>query len=611
MNKDLMKIIFGAVCFAAAWACPEGAVRTAGFVAAYLCCGAGVLLQSVRHIFRGDFLDENFLMALATACALAIGEYPEAAAVMLFYQTGEFFMDWAQARSRRSVRALMELKPRQVRVQDGGVWKEVPPEQVAAGTVFLVKPGERVPLDGVVLRGRAWTDGSALTGESAPVEVSAGAEVFAGVISLDGVLQMRALRPYAHSAVARILKLVEESSSKKTPTERFITRFARYYTPAVVLAAVLCAVLPPLFFPQAQLRDWVYRALVFLVISCPCALVLSVPMGFFGGIGAAARRGVLLKGSGSLEALAHGEIMVFDKTGTLTTGHFGVSGVFPAEGFTAPRLLELAAYAESVSNHPLAAAVCKAYGKDIDPARLGKAEEQAGRGVCARVDGVEVFAGSGCGKGAEWKAPAAAPGTAVFVWANGKYAGAITLADQLKPEATRAVAELKQAGFSKVVMLTGDCAPAAQAVAQQAGVDEFYAGLLPAEKVARVEQLLNERTPGRTLLFAGDGINDAPVLARADVGIAMGAFGSDAAVEAADVVLGDDNPARIAQAVRLSRFTLRVVKQNIGFSLGVKAVVLALGAAGLANLWEAVFADVGVSVLAVLNALRPLAYKEF
>lgn len=610
MNKDRMKIIFGAVLFASAWACAAGGVRTALFVAAYLLCGAGVLLKSVRHILRGDFLDENFLMALATAGAFAIGEYPEAAAVMLFYQTGEFFMDWAQDRSRRCVRALMDLKPQQVRVQEGGEWKEVAPEQVAAGAIFLVKPGERVPLDGVVLQGRAWTDASALTGESLPVEVSAGAEVLSGVISLDGALHMRALRPYAGSAVARILELVENAAAKKTPTERFITRFARYYTPVVVIAAVLCAVLPPLLLPQAQLKDWVYRALVFLVISCPCALVLSVPMGFFGGIGAAARRGVLLKGSGSLEALAHGEMMVFDKTGTLTTGHFAVSGIYPEEGFSAGKLLEWAAYAESTSNHPIAAAVCKAYGQGIDHARLGDVCEQAGCGVSVQVDGRKVFAGGAGGMGAEFKAPAGAQGTAVFVRVDGKYAGYITLSDQLKPDTPRAVAELKRAGFAKVVMLTGDRKSAAQAVAQQAGVDEFYAGLLPADKVSRVEQLLKEKTPGRTLLFAGDGINDAPVLARADAGIAMGALGSDAAVEAADVVLTDDNPAKIPQAVRLSRFTLRVVKQNIWFSLGVKAAVLALGAAGVANLWEAVFADVGVSVLAVLNSLRPLAYKD-
>lgn len=611
MHKELAKIIIGAVLFGSALPLEGGALRLALFVAAYIICGGEVLAKSVKNILRGDFLDENFLMALATLGAFAIGEYPEAVAVMLFYQTGEFFLEWAVHRSRRSVRSLMELQPQTVRVKRGAGWEEVKPETVKKGEIFLVKPGERVPLDGVVLQGRALIDASALTGESAPASAGPGKELLAGVIALDGALEIKALRPYASSAVAKILELVENASSKKTPTERFITRFARWYTPAVVAAALLTAFLPPLLFADAQLKTWIYRALIFLVISCPCALVLSVPLGFFGGIGAAARRGILIKGSGSLEALAKGEIMVFDKTGTLTRGRFEVSGVYPAPGFEEARLLELAAYAESVSNHPIAAAVCKAYGKPVDHGRLSGSREKAGLGVQTRVDGVEVFAGRENAMPGGFKRPQEVPeGTAVFVTVNGEYAGCLTLSDTLKEDAKLAVAQLKALGFAQTVILTGDNPAAAAQVADKTGADAFYGSLLPADKVEIVERLMAAKTPGRTLLFAGDGINDAPVLARADAGIAMGALGSDAAIEAADVVLTDDKPSKIPQAVGLSRFTIQIVKQNIWFSLLVKAAVMALGVLGAATLWEAVFADVGVSVLAVLNSLRPLAYKK-
>lgn len=611
MHKQLAQIIIGAVLFGAALPLAPGPVRLALFIGAYLICGGEVLFNSVKNILRGEFLDENFLMSIATLGAFAIGEYPEGVAVMLFYQTGEFFLHWAVHRSRRDVRALMELQPQTVRILHDGVWEEIKPEEAQTGEIFLVKPGQRVPLDGVVLKGNALIDASALTGESAPVQAAPGKELLSGVIALDGALELKALRPYASSAVAKILELVENASAKKTPTERFITRFARWYTPAVVGAALLTAFLPPLLFADAQLRTWIYRALIFLVISCPCALVLSVPLGFFGGIGAAARRGILIKGSGSLEALAKGEIMVFDKTGTLTRGSFEVSGVYPAPGFNGEKLLELAAYAESISNHPVSAAVCKAYGKPIDHGRLSAAREKAGFGVSARVDGVQVTAGRENAVPGGFTLPRGIPeGTAVFVSVDGKYAGCLTLSDTLKEDAALAVAELKAQGFTQTVILTGDNPASAAQVADKTGADVFHAALLPADKVEIVERLMAAKTPGRTLLFAGDGINDAPVLARADAGIAMGALGSDAAIEAADVVLTDDKPSKIPQAVALSRFTIHIVKQNIWFSLLVKAAVMGLGLLGAATLWEAVFADVGVSVLAVLNSLRPLAYKK-
>ena len=611
LPEGLPVILAGGAVFAAALAVSAQPVRLLLFVAAYLICGGEVLFKAVKNILRGEWMDENFLMSLATVGAFAIGEYPEAVAVMLFYQTGEFFLHWAVHRSRRSVRSLMELQPETVLLRRGEKWEETAPEAVSKGDVFLVRPGERVPLDGVVLKGRSSVDASALTGESVPVEAAAGKELFAGVIALDGELEMQALRPYASSAVAKILELVENASAKKTPTERFITRFARWYTPAVVAAALLTAFVPPLLLADAQLKTWIYRALIFLVISCPCALVLSVPLGFFGGIGAAARRGVLIKGSGSLEGLAKGAIAVFDKTGTLTQGRFEVTGIYPAEGFDKEALLELAAYAESSSTHPLAQAVVKAYDKAIDRARLSDVREKAGLGVSARVDGRDVFAGKADGLGGGIMPPADVPaGTAVFVRVDGKYAGCLALSDTLKPDAARAVADLKKLGFAQTVMLTGDAPEAARRIAEQAGVDHYYASLLPADKVQKVEELLSAKPAAGTLLFAGDGINDAPVLARADVGIAMGALGSDAAIEAADVVLTDDKPSKIPQAVALSRFTVQIVKQNIWFSLLVKAAVMLLGVLGLANLWEAVFADVGVAVLCVLNSLRPLAFKK-
>lgn len=598
----LARIVVAAVLWAAAWAVKPGWAELACFIGAYLVCGWDVLAKAARNLWHKEFLDENFLMSLATLGAFAVGELPEAVGVMWFYQIGEFFMDRALHRSRRNVRALMDLTPAVVHVQAGSQWVDVAPAQVQPGQVILVKAGERVALDGRVRQGKSDLDTSALTGESVPVPAGPGQEIWAGVIVLGGALELEVLRPFTDSAVAKILELVEHAYTKKTRAERFITRFARWYTPLVVLAALLTAFVPPLVLPGASLHTWVYRALIFLVISCPCALVLSVPLGFFGGIGAAARRGILVKGSGSLEALAKAQIMVFDKTGTLTHGQFTVTDIRPQNGFTRGQLLELAAYAESASTHPLARAICRAYAHAIDSTRLTSRREEAGRGVWAVVDGKEIFAG---------KAPQAqAAGTSVRVTVDGVLAGDIYLADEAKAEARAALAELKQLGVRQTVMLTGDVPATAAAVAAQTGIDVFYASLLPGEKVTRVEQLLAAKDPGRTLLAAGDGINDAPVLARADVGIAMGALGSDAAVEAADVVLVDDKLSKIAQGIRLGRFTLKIVRQNIVFALGVKAVVMALGVLGTATLWEAVFADVGVAVLCVANSLRPLYLKD-
>lgn len=600
-------IIWAAILWAAAWLFPKGGIELGFFIAAYLVCGWEVLYKSVKNLLHGEFLDENFLMSLATLGAFVLGEYPEAVGVMCFYQIGEFFMEQALHRSRRSVRALMDLTPQQVHLKQEGVWKEVSPKQVETGAIILVKPGERVALDGKVLQGESLLDTSALTGETVPRRIAPGQEVFAGVIVLDGALELQVLRPFTDSAVSKILELVEHSYSKKTRSERFITRFARWYTPLVVLAALLTAVLPPVLFEGQTLHIWGYRALIFLVISCPCALVLSVPLGFFGGIGAAAKRGILIKGSGSLEGLAKGEIIVFDKTGTLTQGAFCVTQIITQPGFEQAQLLAWAAAVESHSTHPIARAICQAYGKTLENFSVTQRKEQAGQGVTAVIDGQEIFVGKNIGA---WPEATQVSGTQIFITVNKQFAGSILLTDQLKAQAKQSVLALKTLGFKRTVMLTGDQAMLAQEVAQQTGIDVFYAGLLPTDKVQRVEELLLSKTQGRTLLAVGDGINDAPLLARADVGIAMGALGSDAAVEAADVVLVDDNLVKIPLGVKLGRFTLRVVKQNIIFALAVKLLVMLLGVLGDATLWQAVFADVGVALLCVLNSLRPLAYKE-
>ena len=596
------------------------------YLAPYLIIGWDVLWKAVRNILNGQVFDENFLMALATVGAFATGEYAEAVFVMLFYQTGEFFQDYAVGKSRQSIAALMDIRPdtANLELEDGSL-EEVDPEDVEVGAVVVVRPGERVPLDGEVLEGASALDTAALTGESAPRDVGAGDAVISGCVNQSGLLRVKVTKPCEESTVSKILDLVENAGEKKAASENFITRFARYYTPCVVIAATALFLLPtialallpasaqPAFLAGTDWTGWLHRALIFLVISCPCALVISVPLSFFGGIGGASKCGILVKGSNYLETLARTETVVFDKTGTLTQGSFTVTALHPAEGVTKDALLEAAALAESWSSHPISVSLRRACGKDLDPSRVTDVEEIAGHGVTAKVDGKAVSAGNSRlmeKEGVQWE-PCDLPGTIVHVTVEGRYAGHILISDLPKPEAKTLVEGLKAAGVKKTVMLTGDTEAAAKAVARDLGIDEVHAQLLPADKVERVEGLLAEKSPNAALAFVGDGINDAPVLTRADVGIAMGALGSDAAIEAADVVLMDDNPAKIAAAMRISRKTLRIVKQNIWFALGVKGAVLLLGAFGVATMWEAVFADVGVAFLAILNAMRCLQVEEF
>ena len=596
------------------------------YLAPYLIIGWDVLWKAVRNILNGQVFDENFLMALATVGAFATGEYAEAVFVMLFYQTGELFQDYAVGKSRQSIAALMDIRPdtANLELEDGSL-EEVDPEDVEVGSVVVVRPGERVPLDGEVLEGASALDTAALTGESVPRDVGIGDAVISGCVNQSGLLRVKVTKPCEESTVSKILDLVENAGEKKAASENFITRFARYYTPCVVIAATALFLLPtialallpasaqPAFLAGTDWTGWLHRALIFLVISCPCALVISVPLSFFGGIGGASKCGILVKGSNYLETLARTETVVFDKTGTLTQGSFTVTALHPAEGVTKDALLEAAALAESWSSHPISVSLRRACGKDLDPSRVTDVEEIAGHGVTAKVDGKAVSAGNSRlmeKEGVQWE-PCDLPGTIVHVTVEGRYAGHILISDLPKPEAKTLVEGLKAAGVKKTVMLTGDTEAAAKAVARDLGIDEVHAQLLPADKVERVEGLLAKKSPNAALAFVGDGINDAPVLTRADVGIAMGALGSDAAIEAADVVLMDDNPAKIAAAMHISRKTLRIVKQNIWFALGVKGAVLLLGAFGVATMWEAVFADVGVAFLAILNAMRCLQVEEF
>jgi len=570
----------------------------------YFIIGWDILWKAVRNIAHGQVFDENFLMALATVGAFLIGEYAEAVFVMLFYQVGEFFQGWAVGRSRKSIAALMDIRPDSANLLRDGKEEEVDPEDVAAGSTILVKPGERVPLDGVILEGTSSLNTSALTGESLPRTVEVGDDVISGCVNLTGVLKVRTTKEYGDSTVSRILDLVENSSAKKGRREQFITRFARWYTPAVVIGAVLLAVIPPLV-TGGNWSKWLEQALIFLVISCPCALVISVPLTFFGGIGAASRKGVLVKGSNYLEALAETEVVVFDKTGTLTKGVFHAAAIHPDRG-SDRELLERAALAERYSEHPIAKSLKEAYGQPLDDTRVKNVEELPGRGIKADIDGGTYYVGNDKlmeDIHAPWH-PCHQVGTTVHVAKKGEYLGHIVISDEVKPDAKEAVSALKAAGVKKTVMLTGDSAEVGEAVGNALGLDEVHAKLLPEDKVSRVEDLLAQ-TSG-TLAFVGDGINDAPVLSRSDVGIAMGALGSDAAIEAADVVLMDDQPSKIAAAVKLARKTITIANQNIAFALTVKAVFLVLGLLGTANMWEATFADVGVMVLAVLNATRAL-----
>ncbi len=586
----------------------EGIWEILAFVPAYLVAGYDVWWKALRNIAHGQVFDENFLMVVASAGALLLGEGEEAAAVMLFYQLGEFFQSYAVGRSRRSIAELMDIRPDTAHLEqtDGSI-TTVDPADIPVGAVIVIEPGERVPLDGVVLSGHSSLDTSALTGESVPRTVTEGEDVVSGCINQTAVLRVQVTAAFAESTVSRLLELVESASEKKAKAEHFITRFARYYTPCVVGAAVLLAVVPPCFVGWSSWSDWLYRALTFLVISCPCALVISVPLSFFGGIGGASRSGILIKGGNYIEALSRAGTVVFDKTGTLTQGVFHVTAVHP-EDYDQAQLLELAAHAEIYSTHPVARSLREAYGLQPDPARIGEVSEIAGQGIRAVIDGKAVCVGNNKlmeSVGATWH-PCHRVGTTVHVTVDGVYAGHIVISDSCKPDAAAAIRDLKELGISKTVMLTGDSDEVGQDVARLLHLDEVHTALLPDGKVSELERLLREKSPKTTLLFVGDGINDAPVLSRSDVGIAMGGMGSDAAIEAADVVLMDDKPQQVAVAIQIARRTMRIVRQNIVFALAIKAAVLVLGALGFANMWAAVFADVGVSVLAICNAMRAL-----
>ena len=607
-KRMLIRVIVSAVLFVVCMLLPlTGWVRLLVFLAPYGVIGWDVLWRAVRNIAHGQVFDENFLMALATVGALAIGEYPEAVFVMLFYQVGELFQSYAVDQSRKSITALMDIRPDYANMEGpDGQLEQVDPEDVAVGDTIVIKAGERIPLDGVVLEGSSTVDTAALTGESLPRQVESGDDVISGCVNLSGLLKVRVTKAFEESTVAKILDLVENSASKKAKAENFITKFARYYTPIVVLAAVALAFLPPLF-TSIQWVDSIQRALNFLVVSCPCALVISVPLSFFGGIGGASKDGILVKGGNYLEVLARTEIVVFDKTGTLTRGVFNVTAIHP-DHCDQGQLLELAALAECWSDHPISRSLKEAYGREMDSSRVSNVEEVAGRGVKAVVDGHTICAGNDKlmeDIGVSWH-PCHRVGTTVHVASDGVYLGHIVISDEVKPDAKEAVAALKAAGVRKTVMLTGDAQAVGEDVAKQLGLDEVHTQLLPADKVERVEKLLKEVSPKGALAFVGDGINDAPVLSRADIGIAMGGLGSDAAIEAADIVLMDDKPSKIAHAIRIARRTLSIVRQNIVFALAVKLLVLVLSAVGLVSMWAAVFADVGVSVIAILNAMRAL-----
>ena len=605
-KRIVIRILVAAVLVAIAMIVPlEGIWRLLAFLLPYAVVGWDVLWRAVRNILRGQVFDENFLMALATVGAFCIGEYPEGVLVMLLYQVGELFQDLAVGRSRKSIASLMDIRPDWANIEKDGKLIQVSPEEVKVGEIITVKAGERIPLDGVVTEGTSLLDTAALTGESLPRSVAPGDEVISGCVNESGLLRIQVSSEYGESTVARILELVENSSARKARYENFITRFARWYTPVVVIAAVLLAVIPPLFV--GNWSEWLNRALIFLVVSCPCALVISVPLSFFGGIGGASRKGILVKGGNFLEALAHVETVVFDKTGTLTRGVFHVTAVHP-RNTTSEQLLEMAALAENYSDHPIARSLREACEGELDAGRISKVEELSGRGIRAIIDGKTVCvgnqklmaeSGSECHK-------CHRVGTLVHVSIDGEYAGHIVISDEVKEDAAQTIESLKELGVKKTVMLTGDAKEVGEDTARRLGLEEVYTELLPAGKVEQVEALLEKKSEKGRLVFVGDGINDAPVLSRSDVGIAMGAMGSAAAIEAADIVLMDDKPSKIPLAIQIARKTLRIVRQNIVFALGVKGIVLVLGALGLANMWLAVFADVGVSVLAILNAMRAL-----
>lgn len=613
MTKRLWRIIIGAAVLAAAvlLSLNNEWLQIALFIISYIIVGGDVVKRAVKNIFKGQVFDENFLMSIATIGAFFIGEYPEGVAVMLFYQVGELFQSYAVGKSRKSIASLMDIRPDYANVKKGDELVKVDPDEVQIGDIIVIKAGEKIPLDGKVIEGSSMIDTSALTGESVPREVEVGSDILSGCININGVITAEVTKEFGESTVSKILDLVENASSKKSNSEQFITKFARYYTPVVVIIAVFLAIIPPLVIDGATFSDWIYRALAFLVVSCPCALVISIPLSFFGGIGGASKKGVLVKGSNYLEALAETEIVVFDKTGTLTKGVFNVQEIHP-EGVSKEELLELTAHAESYSNHPISLSLKRAYSKEIDNGRISDVEEISGHGVIATVDGKKVMAGN-----IKLMKMMDIPyfkgeliGTIVYVAVNNKYIGYIVIADEVKEDSAQAIKELKAANIKQTVMLTGDNKSIGSKVAKELGLDKVYAELLPADKVEKLEELFSQKSKKGKLAFVGDGINDAPVLARADIGIAMGGLGSDAAIEAADVVIMTDEPSKIATTMKISKKTLKIAHQNIVFAIGIKIIVLILSAFGITTMWAAIFADVGVTIIAVLNAFRALNVKN-
>ena len=615
-KKMLLRIIIAAVLIVAFSLLPaEGYLRFVLFMIPYLVIGYDILKKAFKGILNKQVFDENFLMAVATVGAILLGDYSEGVAVMLFYQIGELFQSYAVGKSRRNISELMDIRPDYANIEKDGTLEQVDPDEVEIGTIIVVQPGEKVPIDGVITEGTSTLNTSALTGESLPRDAKAGDEVISGCINMTGLLKIRTTKEFGESTVSKILELVENSSSRKSKSENFISKFAKYYTPAVCYGALALAFIPPIVLlimgKPAMWGDWIYRALTFLVISCPCALVISIPLSFFAGIGGASNQGILVKGSNYLETLAQTKYVVFDKTGTMTQGVFEVSGIHHNE-MPDEKLLEYAALAECSSSHPISKSLQKAYGKPIDRNRVTDIEEISGNGVIAKVDGISVAAGNTKlmnRLGIAYQ-DCHHVGTVVHMAIDGKYAGHILISDIIKPHAKEAIAELKKAGISKTVMLTGDSKRVADQVAEELGIQEVYSELLPADKVFRVEELLNQKSEKDKLAFVGDGINDAPVLSRADIGIAMGALGSDAAIEAADIVLMDDDPLKISKAIKIARKCIRIVYENIYFAIGIKILCLILGALGIANMWVAIFADVGVMILAVLNAIRTLFVKN-
>lgn len=613
MSKRLWRIIIGAAVLATAvlLSLNNEWLQIALFIISYIIVGGDVVKRAVKNIFKGQVFDESFLMSIATIGAFFIGEYPEGVAVMLFYQVGELFQSYAVGKSRKSIAILMDIRPDYANVKKGDELVKVDPDEVQIGDIIVIKAGEKIPLDGKVIEGSSMIDTSALTGESVPREVEVGSDILSGCININGVITAEVTKEFGESTVSKILDLVENASSKKSNSEQFITKFARYYTPVVVIIAVFLAIIPPLVIDGATFSDWIYRALAFLVVSCPCALVISIPLSFFGGIGGASKKGVLVKCSNYLEALAETEIVVFDKTGTLTKGVFNVQEIHP-EGVSKEELLELTAHAESYSNHPISLSLKRAYSKEIDNGRISDVEEISGHGVIATVDGKKVMAGN-----IKLMKMMDIPyfkgeliGTVVHVAVNNKYIGCIVIADEVKEDSAQAIKELKAANIKQTVMLTGDNKSIGSKVAKELGLDKVYAELLPADKVEKLEELFSQKSKKGKLAFVGDGINDAPVLARADIGIAMGGLGSDAAIEAADVVIMTDEPSKIATAMKISKKTLKIAHQNIVFAIGIKIIVLILSAFGIATMWTAIFADVGVTIIAVLNAFRALNVKN-